>query len=205
MRDFLSRLLAALPDAITAGVFLTTWIAPRITGAQHVDELFMLLVLEFFVVHSSIFYAVILAMPDSGRFKRRHAFAALSVLYLLFVAVYSLSNGSAWPIGTFFWLLVSRFVHLLSAPADVSHIIGRSVKLWAASVFAYLLGAFAVVLLPVPPLGITPLLPSLQVHGSFHAHEILAWGSLYFLVQSWVKFALAAPARRLDEAQRSPG
>jgi hypothetical protein len=69
--------------------------------------------------------------------------------------------------------------------------------LWGASAAAYVIGAIATVLLPLPALGITPdFVSSMHLSGSGEwierPYTVLAFGTLYFGVLAWTKYALAA-------------
>lgn len=199
MPNLFDRLLAALPDTLTAALFLSTWIAPQWLGIEHIGNLMMVMVIEFFVVHSSGFYAGI-AASEAARPKRVLAMLALMAVYGLFMLLFYAVSKNVWPIYAFLWLLASRFVHVLVAPADSEQAILRAVRLWAVSVAAYVLGAFATILLPLPPLGITPAVMAALPFDSFgewsvHPHTVLAFGTLYFAVQAWAKFALSGPSR----------
>jgi hypothetical protein len=131
----------ALPDGITAAVFLTAWVTPTRFGratseshAGHGDE--------FIVIHSSIFYAVI-AGVDVARGKRIAWLAGLSSIYLVFVFGFAIGYKSSWPIFAFAWLFVSRFLHVLINPVSSDVEAKRMVNMWAVSVVAYLFGAFS--------------------------------------------------------------
>lgn len=201
LHGILMRSLAALPDAITAALFIAAWRDPQWVGLGYVENLFGVMTLEFFVVHSSIFYVVITAMPGTWRLRRRQAFGALALLYLLIVSVFALGNRSPWMIWAFLWLWISRFLHLWTVVPEGEETIRRNVKLWAISVGAYIGIAMAVLALPLPALGITPdLFASLPVRGSFKPQQMLAWGCLYFLIQAWSKFAICRPARKHEAA-----
>ena len=76
--------------------------------------------------------------------------------------------------------------------------------LWAVSVAAYVLGVIVTATLPLPALGITPeVIASLQLKGSgewiARPYTVLAFGTLYFGVQAWAKYALSGN----DMAQRT--
>ena len=199
MRNFFPRLFAALPDAITAGVFLTVWVAPAVAGRERIKNLMLTMLIEFIVVHSSGFYGGILAMKDTSRVKREFALLGFATFYLIFVLAFSLGFGSAWPIWAFLWLLGSRFVHLWVAPANDDEATTRMMTLWAISVAAYVLGAIATVMLPLPALGITPaVIASLDLKGGgewiARPYTVLAFGALYFGIQAWAKYALSGNA-----------
>jgi hypothetical protein len=216
MRNVLPRLLAGLPDATTAAVFLIAWIAPSIPGPEYVKNLMLVMLIEFIVMHSSAFYSVIATDSDDSRIKRTLWLIGLSAFYLAFVAGFAFAFDSSWPLFAFAWLFVSRFIHLWIHPAESGAEAGRLMTLWGASAFAYLVGAFATVMLPLPALGITPdFIRSMHLPGSGEwidrPYTVLAFGALYFSVQAWVKYALSgASDQRADVAsaraqpERSP-
>ena len=202
MLQLLTRLVAALPDALTAAAFLATWIAPERVGVEQIGNLMTVMLIEFFVVHSSGFYAGILAATAVSRTKRALALLGLTSVYALFMLVLFALVHNPWPIYAFLWLLGSRFVHVLVAPLDDSAAIQRSVNLWAVSVATYVLGAMLTILLPLPALGVTPeVVANLHLGSggewSVRPYTVLAFGALYFAIQAWAKFAIAAsPPRR---------
>jgi len=196
MLQFLQRLLAALPDVITAAVFLIAWVAPTRLGPEYVRDLTLVMAIEFIVIHSSVFYAVI-AGVNAKRSKRIAWLSGLSCLYLVFVFGFSIQYKSSWPIFAFGWLFVSRFMHLWTSPvpSDVEGV--RMVKLWAVSVVAYLAGAFVTILVPLPPLGMTSQFVSSMLEStgagwsSGETYTTLAYGLLYFSILAVAKFALS--------------
>jgi len=200
MRPTLPRLFAALPDAITSGVFATTWVAPAVTGIASVDRLTQVMLMEFIVVHSTVFYALIAAAGEVARGKRLVWLAGLSSLYLLFVVGFAIADHSTWPLFAFAWLFVSRFAHIWTRPVQSAAETSGMVKLWLASVLAYLFGALLTSLLPLPRLGMTPeIVGALQQPGSSgewveRPQAVLAFGMLYFAIQAWIKYLLAGPA-----------
>lgn len=211
MLRFLQRLLAALPDAITAAVFLIAWLTPTRLGPDYVRDLTLVLAIEFVVIHSSIFYAVI-AAAEVPRARRIKWLAGLSCVYVVLVLGFSIKAASSWPILAFAWLFISRFLHLWTnrSSSDAEGL--RMVRLWAVSVAAYLFGAITSHLAPLPPLGMTSdFISSMMQSGgtgwiSGEAHTSLAFGLLYFSILSAAKFAMGGPARAgADERGRSAG
>ena len=209
MRNVLLRLFAGLPDAITATLFLIAWIDPSIPGPEYVKNLMLVMLIEFIVMHSSAFYSFIAADDGDSPVKRSLMLIGLSAFYLTFVAGFALAFDSTWPLFAFAWLFVSRFIHLWIHPAQSGAQAGRMMALWGASAAAYLIGAFATVMLPLPALGITP-----EVIGSMHLpgsgewierpYTVLAFGALYFGVQAWVKYALSgAEAGRIASRKQA--
>ena len=210
MRTVVPRVLAALPDAITATVFLIAWIAPSIPGPEYVKNLMLTMLIEFIVMHSSAFYSGIAADSDDSRLKRTLWLIGLSAFYLAFVAGFALAFDSTWPLFAFAWLFASRFVQLWVHPAESGAEAGRMMTLWGASAFTYVIGAIATVMLPLPALGITPdFISSMRLPGSGEwidrPYTVLAFGTLYFGVQAWVKYALSgASDPHADVARARP-
>lgn len=211
MFRFLQRLLAALPDAITAAVFLTAWVTPARFGPDYVKNLTLVMAMEFIVIHSSIFYAVI-AGVDIARGKRFAWLAGLSSVYLVFVFGFAIGYKSSWPIFAFAWLFVSRFLHvwLNRVSSDVQA--QRMVNIWVVSVVAYLFGAFTVNLVTLPSLGMDSTFVSSMMQsgsagwGGGGAHTTLAFGVIYFSILALAKFAMSGSASgRAHAAERSPG
>jgi hypothetical protein len=193
---FVPRAFAALPDAITAAVFLTAWIAPALLGPETVKDLMLTMLIEFIVMHSSGFYAVISGLDGARRSSRLLMLSGLTCFYLLFVLAFSYGFGSTWPILAFAWLFVSRFAHIWIHPLQPAGETGRMMLMWAASGAAYVVGAFATVMLPLPPFGVTPdFVAAMHLSGSgewiSRPYTVLAFGAFYFAVQAWLKYALA--------------
>jgi hypothetical protein len=205
MLGFLQRLLAALPDAITAAVFLTAWVAPTRFGPDYVRNLTLVMAMEFIVIHSSVFYAVI-AGVDVARAKRIAWLAGLSSIYLVFVFGFAIEYKSSWPVLAFAWLFVSRFLHVLLNPVSREVEAKRMVNMWAVSVVAYLFGAFTVNLVTVPELGMTSAFVSSMMQSgstgwsSGGPHTTLAFGSIYFSILALAKFAISGPEKSAARA-----
>ena len=209
MRLTLPRLFAALPDAITVGYFATTWVAPAISGPGAVTRLTEVMLMEFLVVHSSVFYALIAAAGDVARSKRLAWLAGLSGVYLLFVLGFSLADHSTWPLFAFAWLFISRFAHIWTRPVQSAIETSQMVKLWLLSVGAYLFGAFLTTVLPLPRFGMTAaFVASLHLDGSgewdTRPHTVLAFGVLYFAIQAWAKYVMAGAAQPSSATPAEP-
>lgn len=190
-----ARAFAALPDALTASVFLAAWIAPSWLGPEVVKNLMLTMLIEFIVMHSSGFYAVICGMGTRRRGKRLAMLAVLSSFYLLFVLAFAYGFGSTWPIFVFGWLFVSRFAHIWVHPLQSAAETGRMLLMWAASGATYVIGAVATVMLPLPRLGVSPeFVATMHLTGKgewiARPFTVLAFGAIYFAIQAWVKYAL---------------
>jgi len=198
MPNTAQRLFAALPDALTAAVFLIAWIAPGIPGPHYVDSLTLTMMIEFIVMHSSVFYAC-LAASDAPRAQRVRLLAGLTGVYLTFILGYSLVYASFWPIVAFAWLFACRFMHLWTHPVEAPTEIRRMMLLWLGSALAYVFGAMLTAYLPLPHLGMTPeFIASMHLSGSGEwierPYTVLAFGLLYFSLQAAMKYALTGLA-----------
>jgi hypothetical protein len=198
MRLTVPQLFAALPDAITAVLFLTAWIAPSALGPEYVTNLTLVMLIEFVVMHSSAFYALLAANSGVSRSRRVAMLSGLTVFYFTFIAAFAIIFHSLWPIFAFAWLFASRFAHIWAQPVQSSADTQRMMMLWAASGFTYIIGAILTALLPLPRLGISPeFVASMHLSGSGvwveRPYTVLAFGAIYFTVQAWVKYAIARP------------
>jgi hypothetical protein len=205
---FLSRLLAALPDALSATIFVWAWIDPStIGGPERVKNLMLVMLFEFIAMHSS---AIIGSMflSDMPRAQKFLALVGLSAAYLLFVVAFAYGFSSMWPIWAFAWLFVCRFWYLIANPTTGEDAARRMQNSWGLSGLTYLLGCFITVFLPLPHLGITPEFIA-QMHfpekmtGDWvdHPWKVLAFGALYFSVMAVAKFNdLGIPAPRTNTA-----
>lgn len=200
MRNFLPRLFAALPDTVTAVIFLSAWIAPARFGPEQIIALMLTMVIELLVMHSGGFYTMVMDDDEPRMFMRVAMLVVLSAFYLLFVLFIASIMDSLWVLGAFAWLLVGRFVHLFAVPtcnrkADAA----RLHLLWVASMLTYFGGALLIAVVQPPALGITPeVIASLHLSGNagvvHKPYLVLAFGVLYFGAQAWAKCALSATA-----------
>lgn len=193
----LRRFALALPDAVTCGFFALTWLEPFRFGADAVKTGLIVMLLEFLVVHSSGFFAVLVYNPEASRLKRTLSVLGLSLFYLLFVLGWAAVFAEWWPLGAFAWLIGSRLGTIWIDPVPLVNEAGRQLILWVLSVLLYLGGVFATVDTPLPYLGIPPeLVPSLGITGGGlwveQPHRVIAFGALYFGGLALVKLLVPA-------------
>ena len=198
MHNVLPRLLAAVPDTITALIFLAAWIAPARFGRDQIIALMLTMVIELLVMHSGAFYAMVMGDDEPRMFMRAAMLAVLSIFYLLFVLFIASIMDSLWVFGAFAWLVLGRFLHLFAVPtqnreADAA----RLRSLWLASILTYFGGALLISVLQPPALGMTPeVIASLHLSGNagvvHKPYLVLAFGVLYFGAQAWAKYAFSA-------------
>ncbi len=206
MGSFLSRLFAAMPDALSAGVFVWAWIDPaQIGGPARVKNLMLTMLFEFIVMHSSAIIGSI-AISDMPRLQRALALIGLSAAYLLFVLAFAYAFSSWWPVWVFGWLFLCRFWYLLANPTTGGDAALRMQESWALSGMAYLAGVFLTLFLPLPRLGITPEFVATidfpaNMTGAWidRPWTVLAFGAFYFGVLAWSKLSTL----RLPASQRA--
>lgn len=197
----LRRMALALPDALTCGCFALTWIEPLRFGADAVKTGLIVMLLEFLVVHSSGFFAVLVYDPEASRARRTLCVLGLGLFYLLFVLAWAASFGEWWPLGAFAWLIGSRLGSIWIDPLPLEDERTRQIVFWAVSVVLYLGGVVATVATPLPHFGMPPeLVPSLGLSGGGvwieEPHRVIAFGALYFGGLAAVKLLVPAFSAR---------
>ncbi len=193
-----ARTFAALPDALTCAMFVCAWISPLTLGYQRVRDLMLLMLIEFIVMHSGAFTAAIFGMDDLSRLKRALFLTGLTAFYMVFILAFSLAFDSAWPIWGFLWLFVSRFLQLVTSPAETGTKMQRMLGGWVMSAMIYLLGAVATAFLPLPSLGLTPeVIAGLHLSGGGlwidQPWTVMAFGAFYFGVLGYTKLRGVTP------------
>ena len=194
-------LLAALPDLLTAAGFLLIWMRPDLTGPGWVGTGVATLLMEFLVVHSSGFYAVIY-YGDGPRRKRALMLMGLASLYLLLLCGAGLHAW--WMVGAFFWLSFGKALSLWTAKgspdAGVSQ--GIAIGAWALSVAVYLFAVALSAMLVWPRLGVTPAVQAatgLDPDGGVWEAQpwaALAGGAVYFSLLGLLRTLLRLVVRR---------
>ncbi|WP_146908457.1 hypothetical protein [Arenimonas daejeonensis] len=178
---------AALPDGITAAMFLAVWIHPFVFGALSVKTAMLTMLVEFFLIHATGFFTAIANQPKSDRKLRIGGVLGLSVFYVLMIGAFAWSFGEWWPLLAFGWLVVGKFVWIWrSAPASDDDTMVQMAA-WAGSVVAYLFACAMTVMVPVPRLGMkAELQPQFgfgEGQGGLWIDEpqtVVAMGALYF-------------------------
>jgi len=197
MRNAFHRLDAAVPDAITAGLYVLAWTVPKLLGVGQVRLLLTAVLVEFLVMHASAFYGFGIRRRGERPAKRAAILGAITAVYLVPIVLAAVTLKSFSPVISFLWLFTCRFAFLWRHPATVEDEMRRMKLLWMVSLASYFLGTIAVTRLPLPALGITPdfvAALSLSGHPNPKAQPpwlALAFGIFYFAVQAATKFVLA--------------
>lgn len=183
-------LFAAVPDLLTAAGFLLVWLRVDLAHAHWVMTGVITMLLEFFVVHASGFYAVVMYGEDT-RGRRTLYLAGLAALYLLMISAFAWGFHAWWMVGAFFWLSLGKVLAVWRSPARVRDDPDRSAQqnaaivAWALSAAGYLGAVAASVLLDWPAHAVSPEVISaagFDGGGEWEKapYRALAGGVLYF-------------------------
>ena len=219
MDSLLSRLFAAMPDALTAAAFVMAWAIPSTLGYARVDDLVLGMFLQVFVIFANLVFMLLIA--GEGKESRLWRLGVLTLMSV--VSVFILANvlqqmnadhSRPVPIGfkvdrpqllyAFGWLYVSNFAHLLTHPAGSIDVENRRIAALAVCTFVAYIAAFLLAfLLPLPPLGLTPqFIADMHRGDDFWGARLyipIAFGAIYFSMLACTKAALIGrtPARIL--------
>jgi hypothetical protein len=177
-------LIAATPDVAIAALFLGTWIAPDLLGAERIGHLMLVMLLEFIVVHSAAFMGQA-ALGGTHRRQKILWVVGLGGFYTLFVGGFALAFRTSWPLVAFWILTLNRLLGMVvgQAPDGEGRLFMQ--RSWAVGAIAYLGAVFATTMLPVPALGVSgAVVAAADLPGSGiwidQPQRVLAAGFLYF-------------------------
>lgn len=203
-----ARARSALPDAITAGVFLALWVSPFAFGAAGVRNAMLLMLVEFVLFHATAMMGATIE-ARSGRDAKIRVLLGFGLLYALFIGAFAFAFREWWPVYAFGWLLLAKLVRLFGA-ADSDEARWQRHSDWALTCMLYLGGAFATLFLPLPRLGIThEIQPQLGIEGSgewvSNPHIVIAFGALYFGALAWARWRdFRFPRSHLPNLRKPP-
>ena len=191
MRPTFRDLIAALPDLGMALFCLAVWIDPGRFGPDAVGYVVLVMLLEFVVVHSAAFMGAVAVGAIEPRallrWGRAGAITGLGLFYSLFVLGFCLAFHTWWPMAAFWLLTANRLLGAIvgqgTTDADTRRLVMGG---WAVGAMAYLFGAGATVMLPIPRLGISGGLSGVG-EGLWvdEPWRPVAFGVVYFAVVGW--------------------
>lgn len=203
-----TRLVKALPDAITAAVFMWVWLDPSDWRRNLVAQGILILLLEFILIHSGAFFAHALSAPDMARAKRAKILLGLGAFYCLFVGAWAWQFKAWWPLLFFLWLLGTKLVPVLTNRREAEEALWRAIGLVSASTLFFLLAVPAALFLPLPELGLTRHGRHYGVPGSgawvSEPHTAIAAAVIYFGLLALAKL-LAWDTAFARNAQKQAG
>ncbi len=181
-------LLSSLPDFGFAAVFLITWIRPDTLGPSMVKWLLMVMVMEFVIIHSTGFMALV-AFRSASRAAASGKIVGIGLFYTIMAGGMCMVFDSAWPLVAFWGQTLNRLLGVILGQArDVGE---RALALtgWGASTLLYMVGAM-ITAVAVPAFGLTPEVVAAQdVPGGGvwveQPERVMAFGILYFSLTGW--------------------
>lgn len=202
-----SRLLATVPDAVTASVFAWLWIEPLYFGKHAVANGMLIMLVEFILLHASIFLGNTAFAVGVSRRRKTRAILGFGLFYLLFIVAWSLAFGEWWPFVAFAWLLIAKLALVMQPGQQNVDRLQRMQSAWAMGAMAYLGGVFLTVFVPLPRLGLQPgVVSQLDLPGGGlwvnQPHTVIAFGAIYFATLAIVKYRdVRLPAQQLPGNQ----
>ena len=197
------RLLAALPDAAAAGLFLWCWIAPTALHAKFVGFLVLVLLIEFVVLQAGPFLGSVVYGAKMGldRARRLRITAVLGATYLLFAGLAAASFDSWYPFFIFVWLFGAKvFAALIGYDRNATGR-EREMTMWMLSVSFYFAAMFLTFFAPVPMLGITEDGEAYGLRGQYewanYPFKAIAAGFLYFFALALTRLLVKGGAMEL--------
>lgn len=179
--------LPLLPDALTCAFFLVVWSHPLAFGPLSVKTAMLTMLLEFFLVHATGFFAAFANDRDGSKWKRIGALLGLSTFYVAMIGAFAHSFGQWWPLAAFGWLLAGKIAWVLTNPPGDDDAMFRQMATWAGSVVLFLGGVVATSVMDVPRWGMTEALQpgfglDMASEGLWESqpHRVVAFGALYF-------------------------
>lgn len=177
---------AALPDGITAAMFLAVWIHPFVFGELSVKTAMLTMLVEFFLIHATGFFT---ALGGNARIPDRLRIGTLLALcgfYVLMIGAFAWAFGEWWPLLAFAWLVVGKALWARGGETGDDAMMWKMAA-WAGSVAAYLFAVAVTSIVPLPRLGMSgELQPRFGFSDSMSGawveqpQSVVAMGVLYF-------------------------
>jgi len=130
-------LLGGLPDLATALMCWMAWRTPAILGAAWVKTLVVVVMAEFFVIHSGAFMGIAANLIESRR-QRILFQLGLVLFYGLFVFALATALDETWLYAIFGWLFLSKLLVSWSANRGRLRAVREQMIDWPFAVTAYL-------------------------------------------------------------------
>ena len=190
------RLGMALLDLLMAGVFLWCWISPTAWRPTLASDLGLLMLMEFFVIHSSMF--LVGGSSEGGTGVKITVAFFVMLFYVPVAGAFAWWHGGWWPAAAFAWLLASRVATMLAGQGSDAYASKRARYYWANGAGCYIAFVFVALVLPMPKLGFG-WKGQYEWAGYWNIppQDVMAWGFLYFAAQGLTKL-LENPRRIVD-------
>jgi hypothetical protein len=114
------------------------------------------LLLEFFVLNSGGFMAVLMYDPETAPRMRMLQIAGLGAFYVLFIGAFAWGFDAWWMLGAFAWLIFGKLQAIWTGATPTERDRAHAITSWALGVAVFLGAVFATAMLDdVPMLGAT--------------------------------------------------
>jgi len=197
--SFAARFASALPDLGAAWLFAWCWKNPLGWTPNLTASLAQVMLMQFFVVHSSVFLSALVSAEDASRRARAIAAVILIAFYIPVAGGFAWFHDAWWPFAAFAWLLLSQLIVGLLGRGPAEFEKKRLRYYWGNGAAFYIVFVFVAVFLPMPRFGFSDV----RVPWSgwkIPPQEVIAWGFLYFSALAALKlFEKAEWIDRMDE------
>lgn len=210
-----SDIRAALPDGITAALFLAAWILPGVLGAGWVNTFLATFLFEFLCIHAAGILLAAASGPPEQRLRRTLRTLLAGSGYLGLSVGFAHLFDAWWAVPALLWLLVSKLLPIWEARQTRAPPGPGPSETWALSVMLYIGAVLVAALLPWPQLGVTPeIVAAAGITGTGplpeNPQKALAGGLLYFgalsvIKLNWQRWSLTpVPPGRQRKASEHP-
>lgn len=182
--------LGALTDLAWCAAYIAVWRQPGIFGAGDVDLAFVLLIVEFLLLHATGFlFATSVKMPGVRRDLR--LFAGFAIFYLLCAGALSRTVDSWIPFGLMFGLVVGDFsLGLLSRSDGITASQVLNLRFWLVRLLLFLGAVFLCLFIPLPQGGVERV-PGAGAVWDAEPYRGLATGVLFFALAALDRLIVA--------------
>lgn len=176
--------IAAAPSLGMGAYYLATWIAPLQVGASAVPDLILVMLLEFIIIHSSLYMGSV-AFSDAPRGEKARSVIMLGLFYSLFAGGFSLAFGVVWPFFAFWALTANRMLGPLIGQAPTGKEKTLLTKGWIIGALFYIVFVTVAMAAPTPRLGFSgAAMAQIHIPGSgdwvSKPWTAIAFGFMYF-------------------------
>lgn len=180
----------ALTDLAWCASFIAVWRQPGVFGAGDVELAFVLLIVEFLLLHATGFlFATSVKVP--GERRNLMLFAGFAVFYLLFAGALSRTVDNWLPFGLMFGLVIGDFtLGLLSRSDGITASQVLSLRFWLVRVVLFLVAVFLCLFIPLPQGGVE-LEPGAGAVWDAEPYRGLATGALFFALAALDRLIVA--------------
>lgn len=187
-------MVSALPEAVSAGVFVYAWHHPLDWDPLLVQTLMIVLLVEFFLIHATGFLGFLALDKQGAPLQRYGILGGMVLLYFLIIWFISAMFDVWWPFIAFAWLLVGKAQLFFMPDSDRSSALMHLGFYWSACVVSFLGALFIALIANLPEYGLTPDVAAelgFGVNGGDDMvstpHKVIGAGAIYFSAMAFFK------------------